>query len=167
MTADRPAPPAPADYAFLVPLATRWNDNDLYGHVNNAVFYEYFDTVVNTWLDRAAGSAAREGAAIGVVAESGCRYLREVSYPQELLIGLGCERLGRTSVTYRLAVFAPPSTAGGDPVPAAAGRFVHVYVDRTTRRPVPVPGPVRAAVEGELLVPLPGITPAGRPCPTP
>ncbi|MFE9629020.1 acyl-CoA thioesterase [Streptomyces sp. NPDC006527] len=140
-----------ADYPVRVPLATRWADNDSYGHVNNAVYYQYFDTVVNTWLSRRAGVRASESTAIGVVAESGCRYLREVSYPQELLIGLGCERLGRSSITYRLAVFLPDAVDGSAHQAAAVGRFVHVYVDREERRPVPIPQAVRAAVEAELL----------------
>jgi acyl-CoA thioester hydrolase len=142
---------SPADFPVLVAMPTRWNDNDAYGHVNNAVFYEYFDTVVNSWLDRRAGAEARLGEAIGVVAESGCRYLREVSYPQELLVGLACERLGRSSVTYRLAVFGPAPEEGAKPLPSAVGRFVHVYVDRTTRRPMPVPEAIREAVGSELL----------------
>jgi acyl-CoA thioester hydrolase len=156
---ERHAPVRASDFPVLMPQQTRWADNDRYGHVNNVVYYAYFDTAVNTWLARQAGYGAAEGPAIGVVAETGCRFLREVSFPQDLQVGLGCERLGRSSVTYRLALFGPEPDGSGL-YAAAVGRFVHVYVDREHRRPVPVPAPVRAAVESALLSPSPAGGPA-------
>ena len=140
----------PEDFPVRTVLQTRWRDNDLYGHVNNVVYYEYFDTAVNAWLHEQVGRAARDGDAIGVVAETTCRYLREVSFPQRIVVGLACERLGTTSVTYRLAIFAADAVDSG---PAALGRFVHVYVDRDGRRPVAVPVPVAEAVRRVLAPP--------------
>ncbi|SED63346.1 acyl-CoA thioesterase [Streptomyces melanosporofaciens] len=139
-------------FPVLVPCPTRWRDNDAYGHINNAVYYEYFDTAVNSWLHHRAGRIAHEGEAIGVVAESGCRYLRQAAYPEHLLVGVACDRLGRSSVTYRLAVFRTGGDApdAPDDTAIAIGRFVHVYVDRRSRRPVPVPDPVRTAVAKDL-----------------
>lgn len=134
------------EYPVLHRLATRWNDNDSYGHVNNATYYEYFDTAVNSFLHREVGESSRLGSVVGVVAESSCTYLSEISFPDVLAIGLACERLGRTSISYRLAVFrcGPDGTAGD--TASAVGRFVHVYIDRATRRPTPIPDPIRAAV---------------------
>jgi len=122
-------------------MPTRWADDDAYGHANNVVYYAWFDTTVNGWLMQATGTDVRGLPAIGVVAETSCRYLTPVGFPDELEIGLGVERLGARSVTYRLAVFRP-----GQEAPAALGRFVHVYVDAATRRPVPVPEVIRSAV---------------------
>ena len=130
------------DFGVLRPQPTRWHDNDVYGHVNNAVFYAWFDTAVNGYLMEASGADITQLPAIGVVAETGCRYLSQVTFPERVEIGLAVARLGRTSVTYRLAVLR-----SGEDVPAAVGRFVHVYVDRTTRRPVAVPAVVRAVLE--------------------
>ncbi len=137
------------DFPVLTILQTRWRDNDVYGHVNNVVYYEYFDTAVNAWLHEQVGRVAREGEAIGVVAETTCRYLHAVSFPQRIVVGLACERLGKTSITYRLAIFAADAERTG---PAALGWFVHVYVDRDTRRPVAVPAPIREVVQ-RVLVP--------------
>ncbi|ADG96958.1 thioesterase superfamily protein [Segniliparus rotundus DSM 44985] len=123
------------------PVPTRWADNDHYGHVNNVAYYSYFDTAVNAWLMSETGMDTRELQAIGVVAETSCRYLRQLSFPDQLEVGIACERLGERSVVYRLAVFT-----AGDDEPAALGRFAHVYVDAVTRTPVPVPEPVRQAV---------------------
>ena len=129
------------DFRVLRPVPLRWNDDDTYGHVNNAVHYLLFDTAVNGWLLEATGTDIRRLPAIGIVAETGCRYLAELRFPQAVWCGLALERLGRSSVTYRLALFAERAEE-----PAAVGRFVHVYVDAASRRPVPVPAPVRAAL---------------------
>ena len=118
-------------------------DNDQYGHVNNVVYYSYFDTAVNGYLLEASGCDIRELPAIGIVAETSCRYLRELSFPDTVHAGLALERLGNSSVVYRIGLFR-----NEDSEPAALGRFVHVYVDSVTRRPVPVPGEVRRALEG-------------------
>ena len=122
-----------------VPL--RWNDDDTYGHVNNAVHYLLFDTAVNGWLLDATGTDIRRLPAIGIVAETGCRYLAELRFPEHVTAGLALERLGHSSVTYRLALFGERAEE-----PAAVGRFVHVYVDAGSRRPVPVPAEVRRAL---------------------
>jgi acyl-CoA thioester hydrolase len=131
-----------ADFPVLRATPTRWGDNDQYGHANNVVYYAWFDTAVNGWLMEATGSDVSRLDAIGVVVESSCRYLSPVGFPQQLTVGLAVDRLGGRSVAYRLAVFGPD-----DEHPAAVGRFVHVYVDAGTRRPVDVPELVRRAVE--------------------
>ncbi|GGC64184.1 acyl-CoA thioesterase [Hoyosella rhizosphaerae] len=133
-------------FPVLWPVPTRWSDNDHYGHVNNVVYYSYFDTAVNAWLIDATESDIRSLPAIGVVAETSCRYLSELSFPEEVTVGISCERLGSRSVTYKLAIFR----ANGQ-VLAAIGRFVHVYVDVHTRRPVEVPGAIRLAITRDLL----------------
>lgn len=115
-------------------IGTRWADNDAYGHVNNIIYYGWFDTAVNGWLIEAGLLDIAAGDPIGVVAETGCRYARPLSYPQAVEVGLAVERLGTSSVRYRLGVFAK-----GAEEPAAEGFFVHVCVDRATRRPVPLP----------------------------
>ena len=142
-------PPAPdgltsRDFPVHWPVLTRWADNDMFGHLNNAVYYQLFDTAINGWIAANAGDidpvAMPE---LGVVAESGCRVLGELAFPDPLAVGLAVTRLGRSSVTYRLAVFgAPDGVAAASP--AALGHWVHVYVDRTTRRPVPIPDGIRA-----------------------
>jgi acyl-CoA thioester hydrolase len=147
VTDERPADPDPrtlrrADFAVLRSVPTRWADEDTYGHVNNAVHYQLFDTAVNGWLIETVGDV-RDLPALGVVAETSCRYLGELRFPEEVAVGLALDRLGDRSVTYRLAVFGER-----EPSPAAVGRFVHVYVDRDTRRPVRVPDQVRQAVDG-------------------
>jgi acyl-CoA thioester hydrolase len=138
--------PAASDFPVHRRFTTRWADNDAYGHVNNVVYYEFFDSAVNGWLIEATDVDIRELPAIGVVAETSCRYLREVSFHGDVSVGLALARLGTSSVVYQLGVFA---YEGGDldPRPRAVGRFVHVYVDAQTRRPVPVPEPVRSALE--------------------
>lgn len=144
---DRTAPlPTRADFPVLVPVPTRWMDVDVYGHVNNAVYYSYFDTAVNGHLVSASGTGVWDLPALGVVAETSCRYLAEVRFPQLLHVGLAVTRLGRSSVTYRLGLFRED-----DEQPAAVGRFVHVYVDRDTRRTVPVPDALRPVLEAMVV----------------
>lgn len=123
-------------------LPTRWSDDDTYGHVNNVVHYLLFDTAVNGWLIEASGVDIRALPAIGLVVETSCRYFAELRFPEVVTAGIALERLGNSSVTYRLALF------GAAEEPAAAGRFVHVYVGRDDRRPVPVPPEIRRALEG-------------------
>ncbi|MDR7302612.1 acyl-CoA thioesterase [Haloactinomyces albus] len=135
-------PPSRSDFPVLWPITTRWEDNDVYGHVNNVVHYSWFDTAVNGWLMRATGADISTLPAIGLVAETACRYLSELSFPDEVEVGLGLGRLGNSSVRYRLAVFGNRQES-----PAALGHFVHVYVDRDTRRTVPVPEEIRTALE--------------------
>src|SRR5690348_7486415 len=131
----------PADFPVLRQLPTRWSDEDVYGHVNNVVHYLMFDTAVNGWLMEASGTDIRRLPALGVVAETSCRYFAELRFPDPVSCGIALSRRGRTSVAYRLALFGPRH-----PEPAAVGRFVHVYVDPDSRRPVPVPEPIRAAL---------------------
>ena len=115
-------------------ISTRWADNDAYGHVNNTVYYQWFDTAVNAWLIEAGLLDVAAGDPIGLVVETGCRYARPLSYPEPVEVGLAVEALGRSSVRYRLGVFAKgPADA------AAEGFFVHVYVGRESRRPVELP----------------------------
>jgi acyl-CoA thioester hydrolase len=131
-----------ADFPVLRALPTRWSDDDVYGHVNNVIHYLMFDTAVNGWLIEASGTDIRRLPALGVVVETSCRYFAELRFPEVVTAGIGLERLGNSSVAYRLALF--PELAEE---PAATGRFVHVYVDRDTRRPVPVPPEIRGALE--------------------
>jgi acyl-CoA thioester hydrolase len=137
------APPGRGDFTVLRPIPTRWMDNDHYGHVNNVAYYSFFDTAVNGFLIEASGADIRDLPAIGIVAESSCRFLSAVSFPDTIHAGLGLERLGTSSVVYAIALFR-----GDEEQPCAVGRFVHVYVDRTTRRPVAIPAAIRTVVEG-------------------
>jgi acyl-CoA thioester hydrolase len=127
-------------------IATRWADNDVYGHVNNVVHYSWFDTAVNAWLIEHGLLDIEAGDPIGLVVETGCRYADSLAYPEPVEIGLGVERLGSSSVTYRLGVFAKGAAS-----PAAEGHFTHVYVGRESRRPVPLPEAWRATLEGIRL----------------
>jgi acyl-CoA thioester hydrolase len=128
------------DFRVLRALPTRWSDDDTYGHVNNVVHYAMFDTAVNGWLIEESGIDIRRLPAVGLVAETSCRYYAELRFPETVTAGIALARLGTTSVTYRLVLF------GADEAPAAVGRFVHVYVDRDSRRPVPVPAEIRSAL---------------------
>src|SRR5215203_2215161 len=132
------ATPNRSQFTVLRPIPTRWMDNDHYGHVNNVAYYSYFDTAVNGYLIEASGVDIRELPAIGIVAESSCRFLSAITFPDVIHAGLGIERVGTSSVVYAIALFR-----GDDVEPCAVGRFVHVYVDRTTRRPVPIPAVIR------------------------
>ena len=129
------------DYSAFERVTTRWSDNDVYGHVNNVQYYSFFDTAVNSWLIRASETAIGSSSAVGVVAETSCRFMRDLAFPVTVEIGLVTERVGSTSVTYQLGVFAE-----GENEERARGRFVHVYVDRDSRRPVPIPERVRSAL---------------------
>ncbi|HEY7902207.1 MAG TPA: thioesterase family protein [Casimicrobiaceae bacterium] len=143
------APPRRGDFPHFLAIPTRWMDNDSYGHVNNAVYYSYFDTVVNEHLVRAGGLDIRQGPAIGLVVETLCRFHRPLSFPGSVDAGLRVARLGTSSVLYDVGLFA-----GGEEAAAATGHFVHVWVDRATRRPRPVPDAIRAAL-APLLVRMP------------
>ena len=130
------------------PVPTRWDDNDHYGHVNNVTYYSYFDTAVNAWLMSATGVDIRTLPAIGVVAETSCRYLSELTFPEQLQVGISIEKLGTKSIVYALAIFH--EDAAGRWVAAATGRFVHVYVDAVTRTPVAIPAAIKDAA-GSLV----------------
>jgi len=132
-----------ADYRHFVTYPTRWRDNDVYGHMNNAVYYELADTLVNGWLVGSGGLGVPEGPAICLVAETGCRYFESLGFPEPVEAGLGLERVGRSSITYRIGVFG-----AGREAPGAEVRYVHVCVDRESRRPVAIPAALRRALEG-------------------
>ena len=140
----RPPRPRRADYVAWRTVTTRWRDDDAYGHLNNATYYEIFDTAVNAHLYEATGLDIRRLPAIGVVAETSCRYFSELGFPAPIESGLVVDRVGRSSVVYRIGLFQGPGEEA-----AAEGRFVHVYVDDThPARPVtPLPQVVRDAVE--------------------
>jgi acyl-CoA thioester hydrolase len=141
-------PPAPdeltsSDFPVLWPVGTRWADNDVFGHVNNAVYYQLFDTAINAWINTTTGADPVTTPSLGIVAESGCRYFSELHFPESLMVGLAVTRLGRSSVTYRLGVFrAEPQSTQAQPI-TALGHWVHVYVDRISRKPVPIPDTIR------------------------
>lgn len=141
-------PEARAAYTHFDPATTRWRDDDVYGHMNNTVYYEYFDTTVNRWLIASGALEVPHGPVVGLVAETRCRYLSSVGFPARLEIGLRAERVGRTSVVYGLALFSE-----GAATAAALCRYVHVYVGAQDRRPTPLPAPLRAALAG--LAPVP------------
>jgi len=136
-----------AAYPVWREIATRWSDNDVYGHVNNVVHYSWFDTAVNAWLIEAGLLDVDRGDPIGLVVETGCRYAASLSYPEPVEIGLGVEHLGTSSVRYRIGVFARGAAA-----PAAEGHFVHVYVNRADRRPAPLPDAWRATLESIRMI---------------
>jgi acyl-CoA thioester hydrolase len=139
-----------ADFPVLVPATTRWADNDMFGHLNNAVYYQLFDTAINGWLIHTTGVDVLTGPFLGVVAESGCRFYREVGFPQPVTVGVRVMRLGRTSVTYQLGIFqGETGSVATEPV-AAVGHWVHVYIDRTSRRATPIPEQVRPALQAAL-----------------
>jgi acyl-CoA thioester hydrolase len=134
------------DFPVLWPVLTRWADNDMFGHLNNAVYYQLFDTAINGWIQTNVELDPVATTAQGIVAESGCRYFSELHFPQRLVVGLSVTRLGNSSVTYRLGIFrAGEEAAADEPQPVAAvGHWVHVYIDRTSRRPVPIPDAIRS-----------------------
>ena len=140
MTA-RGAPETRDRYPHLAALDTRWMDNDVYGHVNNVVYYSFFDTAVNRWLIAQGLLDPGAGATIGLVVETHCRYFRPLSFPDRVTAGLRVAHVGTSSVRYELALFRED-----EPEAAAAGHFVHVYVDRATRRPAPLSDPMRDAL---------------------
>jgi acyl-CoA thioester hydrolase len=145
MSASKQPRPTRADYTAWRTATTRWADDDVYGHMNNATYFELIDTAVNAHLIEATGGDIRDLPAIGIVAEVSCRYFEEMGFPEPVEMGLAVERLGRSSITYRIGLFQ----GGGDQA-RAEGRFVHVYVDNTVAAPrpvVPVPDPIRRAVE--------------------
>jgi acyl-CoA thioester hydrolase len=128
-------------FPFTMPIPTRWIDNDIYGHVNNVVYYAYFDTIINRFLIDRGGLDIAKGEVIGVCAESQCTYRKSAAFPDVLEAGLRVTKVGSSSVTYEIAIFR------GDEL-CASGRFVHVFVNRVARTPTPIPEPIRVALEG-------------------
>jgi acyl-CoA thioester hydrolase len=135
------APAFRSAYPSFLAIPTRWMDNDAYGHVNNVTYYSYFDTLVNEHLVRAGGLDIRRAESIGVVVETSCRFHKPLSFPDTVDAGMRVVHVGRSSVAYEIALFRQ-----GDDDAAATGRFVHVWVDRERRRPIPVPDHIRAAL---------------------
>ncbi|MEQ1440006.1 thioesterase family protein [Fontimonas sp. SYSU GA230001] len=134
--------PSPrSGYPHFRRIGTRWKDNDVYGHVNNVEYYSYFDTVINAYLIRDGGLDIHAGPVIGLCAESHCRFLDALAFPDAIDAGLRVAHLGRSSVRYEIGLFGEAAEA-----PAAEGWFVHVFVDRHTRRPVPIPDALRSAL---------------------
>jgi acyl-CoA thioester hydrolase len=131
-----------AHYRHFSRIATRWMDNDVYGHVNNVVYYSFFDTAVNRYLIEAGALDIHQGGCIGLVVETQCHYFEPLEFPQMVEAGLRVAHLGRSSVRYEVGLFAE-----GSLLSAAAGHFVHVYVDRATRRPMPLSSALLAALQ--------------------
>lgn len=130
-----------SEYPHFLALPTRWMDNDVYGHVNNALYYAFFDTAINQYLIAEGGLDIAAGAVIGFAVESQCQYLQPLAFPEVLEVGLRVGKLGNSSVRYELAIFKQ-----GEALASAAGYFVHVFVNRETQRPVPMPERIRAAL---------------------
>ena len=138
----RPPPPVRADFRWFLPITTRWMDNDPFGHVNNVVYYSWIDTAVNRFLIGCGALDIATSPVVGIVAETGCRYFSEISYPDPVAVGIAVVSLGRSSVRYEAGIFRAEADAA-----SAAGHFTHVYCDRSTMRPVPIPDHVRSEME--------------------
>ncbi len=134
--------PTRGDYAYLHPITTRWHDNDVYGHINNVVYYTFFDSAVNSWLINEGGLDIHQGEQVAFVVSSACDYFQPTAYPEQIEIGVRVAKLGNSSVHYELAVFS-----AGNQQARAAGRFVHVFVERSSNRACPIPAGPRAALE--------------------
>jgi acyl-CoA thioester hydrolase len=141
MSSPRPTPALRADYAHHVTLSTRWLDNDVYGHVNNVQYYSFFDTAVNRYLIEQGALDIHGGPTIGLVVETHCNYFAPLAFPQDVVAALRVAHVGSASVRYEIGLFAPGSDQA-----AAQGHFVHVYVDRDTRRPTALPPALLAAL---------------------
>ena len=142
-TSHAPARPGLRDgYRYFLSIPTRWMDNDSYGHVNNVTYYSYFDTAVNEHLIRVGGLDIARGDAIGLVVETLCKFRKALTFPDVVDAGLRVVKLGTSSVKYEIGLFRHDESE-----PAATGHFVHVWVDRATQRPVPIPAAIRSALE--------------------
>lgn len=139
---DRPEPEPRGAYRVFRAMGTRWMDNDVYGHVNNVVYYSWFDTAVNAYLMERGVLDIHRGQTIGLVIETQCNYFSPLAFPQVVEAGIRVARLGASSVRYEVGLFAQ-----GEPLTAAKGHFVHVYVDAQSRRPVPLPPDLKTALE--------------------
>ena len=139
---ERELPHSRADYRHFHRISTRWMDNDAYGHVNNVAYLSWFDTVVNEYLIQSHALDPQRGEVIGLVVETHCRYLAPLSFPQPIDAALRVGRAGRSSVRYEIAIFAE-----GDDAARAQGHFVHVYVDRVTRKPTALPATLRDVLQ--------------------
>lgn len=138
----RPSPRPRSDFRYFLPIDTRWMDNDVYGHVNNVTYYSYFDTAVNRYLIDAGALDIAASPVIGLVVETGCQYFSSIAFPDRIEAAVRVARLGNSSVRYEVGIFRE-----GEPLSAAHGHFVHVYVDRQSRRPASLPAALRRALE--------------------
>ncbi len=143
--------PGRADFAHLMEITTRWHDNDAYGHINNVVYYAFFDTAVNRYLIDNGLLDIDHSPVIGLVIETKCTYFQPMAFPDLVTAALRVARLGTSSVTYEIGLYR-----NDDDEPAALGTFTHVYVDRQTRRPCPLPDNVRAVLSRLVMPPTPG-----------
>jgi acyl-CoA thioester hydrolase len=141
----RAAPHTRADYRHFLAIPTRWMDNDVYRHVNNVVYYSYFDTVVNQYLIEGGVLDIEKSTVIGLVVETQCHYFSPIAFPDTVYAGLRVAKMGTSSVNYEIGIFRNDESQA-----AAQGHFVHVYVDRTSNRPTPLPAALRAALEALL-----------------
>ncbi len=137
----KPSPEPRSAYRVFRSIATRWMDNDAYGHVNNVVYYSWFDTAVNAYLIEQGALDIHQGQAIGLVIETQCNYFAPLAFPQTITTGIRVARIGSSSVRYEVGIFGEGDTT------AAKGHFVHVYVDKATRRPVPLPEKLKTVLE--------------------
>jgi len=138
---ERPAPLPASAFAHFAEITTRWSDNDIYGHINNVVYYEFFDTVVNNYLIAQGVLDISGGAVIGLVVETHCNYFRPIAFPDAIKAGLRVTNIGTSSVRYEVGIFR-----GDEATACAQGHFVHVYVDRASNRPVPLPEALKKAL---------------------
>ncbi|MCH2157916.1 MAG: acyl-CoA thioesterase [Oleiphilaceae bacterium] len=134
------------NYKSFHPITTRWRDNDLYGHVNNVVYYSYFDSAANAYLIEEGGLDIHNGSTIAYVVNSHCNYHSAIAYPEKIEAGLRVDKLGTSSVTYGIAIFREKENQA-----AANGQFIHVFVDRESGKPVPIPDKIRTALEAILV----------------
>jgi acyl-CoA thioester hydrolase len=142
----KPTPNNRDTYRHFQAIPTRWMDNDVYGHVNNVVYYSYFDTVVNQYLIQQRALDIDNSQVVGLVVETGCQYFAPIAFPDLVTAGLRVAKVGNSSVRYEIGIFRNGEEGG-----SAQGFFVHVYVDRITRRPEPLPAALRAAAERILV----------------
>jgi acyl-CoA thioester hydrolase len=146
----KPTPTRRADYSHFLSISTRWSDNDVYGHINNVVYYSFFDTAVNGLLIAHGALDIHAGEVIGLVIETQCNYFSPIAFPQAVTAGVRVAHLGRSSVRYEIGLFADDEASS-----SASGHFVHVYVDRATRRPVALPAPLRQVLQSWARTPTP------------
>lgn len=142
------SPKPRSHFKHFYPITTRWSDNDAYGHVNNVVYYQWFDTIVNQFLIVNGTLDIHDGDAIGLVVETHCNYFSSVAFPDPVTAGLCVTRLGESSVRYEVGIFRD-----NEDLASAQGHFIHVYVDRATRKPTPIPAPARALLQTIVVNP--------------
>lgn len=143
---DRPPPPTRDVFPFFATITTRWADNDVYGHANNVIYYSYFDTAIAQLLIGQGGLDPNAGPVIGLAVENGCRFHSSIGFPDVVHAGVGVARLGSSSVRYQIGIFRNDETTA-----AADGHFIHVFVDRQTQRPTPIPPGIRAVLAAHVM----------------